>query len=325
MMFSVVIPVYNKETTVARAVRSVFAQVCHDYEIVAVNDGSLDCSLAVLRNLESESKNVGVDLRIIDKQNEGVSATRNRGAREARGDWVMFLDADDYYLPRFLTEMADLIARNPEAGMAGSNYYALHEGALRSYRRGFTAGYVNYFRYWKPLWILFHTSSFGIRRKTFLDIGGFREDLHFYEDAELMFRAAFTVKVVATPEPLAVYTDDAPVKLSRQGGVTIAEKLPHVRLLDKRIREGCASAEELRCARQWVSREIKVAYLLHESVENVMALYAATLSASPGIKKMASSRLLPLYVSYLRVRDYFVVWTCSRRNTSESVQPKMTV
>ena len=259
MMFSVVIPVYNKETTVARTVRSVFAQVCHDYEIVAVNDGSLDGSLAVLRNLESESKKVGVDLRIVDKKNEGVSATRNRGAREARGDWVMFLDADDYYLPRFLAEMANLISRNPEAGMAGSNFYVLCEGALRSYRRGFTAGYVNYFRYWTPLWILFHTSSFGMRRKTFLDIGGFKEDLRFYEDAELMFRAAFTVKVVATPEPLAVYTDDAPVKLSRQGGVTIAEKLPHLCLLDKRIREGCASAEELRCARLWVSREIKVA------------------------------------------------------------------
>jgi glycosyltransferase involved in cell wall biosynthesis len=325
MMFSVVIPVYNKETTVARAVRSVFAQVCRDYEIVAVNDGSLDGSLAVLRNLESESKNLGVDLRIVDKKNEGVSATRNRGVREARGDWVMFLDADDYYLPRFLAEMADLISRNPEAGMAGSNYYVLNEGVLRSYLLGFTAGYVNYFRYWMPLWILFNSSSFGMRRKTFLHIGGFREDLRFYEDAELMFRAAFTAKVVATPEPLAVYTDDAPVKLSRQGGVRITEKLPHVRLLDKRIEEGCASAEELRCARRWVSQEIKVAYLQHESVENVMALYIATLSTSPGIKKMASSRLLPLYVFYLRVRDYVVAWMFSRRDRSESVQTPKTV
>ena len=107
MRFSVVIPVYNKADTILETVRSVLAQSCEDREIVIVDDGSSDA-------LETMLEPVRGQIRLIRQQNAGVSAARNRGIQESRGEYVCFLDADDLWLPDHLTTLSSAIDARPE-------------------------------------------------------------------------------------------------------------------------------------------------------------------------------------------------------------------
>ncbi len=102
-MISVVIPVYNAEPYLRGCLDSVLRSVYQDFEVILVNDGSADGSLAVCREYASRDDRV----HLISQRNQGVSAARNRGLEACRGEWVVFVDADDPISPDFL----GLIAR----------------------------------------------------------------------------------------------------------------------------------------------------------------------------------------------------------------------
>ena len=92
MLFSVVIPLYNKADTIERTIRSVWEQTYTSYELIVVNDGSTDGSLDVVNQLSVEGPII-----IIDKPNGGVSSARNAGARVASGEYIALLDGDDVW------------------------------------------------------------------------------------------------------------------------------------------------------------------------------------------------------------------------------------
>lgn len=100
---SVVIPLYNKEREVERAVRSVLQQSLATLEIIVVDDGSTDSSAAVVEAIGSPR------VRLVRQPNAGVSAARNRGIAEAKGDYVALLDADDMWLTGYIAEICRLI------------------------------------------------------------------------------------------------------------------------------------------------------------------------------------------------------------------------
>ncbi|OYV16050.1 MAG: glycosyltransferase, partial [Methylococcaceae bacterium NSP1-1] len=93
--FSVIIAAYNSGATLSKAIDSVLAQSYAAYEIVIVDDGSTDNTSAVARHYEEK-------IRYFFQKNSGVSSARNKGVELARGDWVAFLDADDWYYPQRL-------------------------------------------------------------------------------------------------------------------------------------------------------------------------------------------------------------------------------
>lgn len=93
MKLSVIVPVYNAESYLTRCIDSLLKQNLEEYEIVAVNDGSKDKSLSILREYVKKYPNI---VRIIDQQNSGVSVARNNGMLAARGEYITFLDSDDY-------------------------------------------------------------------------------------------------------------------------------------------------------------------------------------------------------------------------------------
>ena len=94
-LLSVIMPCYCCEDTLARMVKSVQAQTVSDWELIAVDDGSSDGTLAALHSLAQDEPR----LRVIHQQNGGVSAARNRALGEARGPWITFADADDELPP----------------------------------------------------------------------------------------------------------------------------------------------------------------------------------------------------------------------------------
>ncbi|MBR4870845.1 MAG: glycosyltransferase family 2 protein, partial [Alistipes sp.] len=108
---SVVIPLYNKELEVERALRSVLSQSLMPGEIIVVDDGSTDGSRAIVERVIGENK--GVNIRLIVQENAGVSAARNRGIQEAKGDYVALLDADDFWLSGYIAEVCRIMAYYP--------------------------------------------------------------------------------------------------------------------------------------------------------------------------------------------------------------------
>ncbi|MFU0831939.1 MAG: Glycosyltransferase [Oscillospiraceae bacterium] len=115
---SVVIPVYNVEKYVGKCLLSLEEQTFRDFEIIAVNDGSTDSSLEILRHFEKKYDNITV----IDQKNKGMSQARNVGMAKARGTWLTFVDSDDYVAPTFLEELYQACINN-DADIACCYYY----------------------------------------------------------------------------------------------------------------------------------------------------------------------------------------------------------
>ena len=113
--FSVIIPAFNAAATLARAIDSVCAQSWPAHEIIVVDDGSTDASAEVARRF-------GTPVRLIEQANSGVSAARNAGVAAATGDWLAFLDADDWYAPDRLRLHAEWIAEDARLDFLTGDY-----------------------------------------------------------------------------------------------------------------------------------------------------------------------------------------------------------
>ena len=181
-MISVIIPLYNKEAGVATALRSVLAQTYQDFEIVVVDDGSTDGSVAVVESFDDPR------IRLIRQQNAGVSAARNRGIAEAKGEYVAFLDADDEWIPEFLKEICTLQTAFPNCKAQATNYIFNSNGKKsptilrRIPFKGERGVLTNYFEVAScshpPVW----TSAVCIERKLLQEIGGFPVGIKSGED-----------------------------------------------------------------------------------------------------------------------------------------------
>lgn len=115
---SIIIPVYNVEKFLRQCLTSLVEQTFQDREIIAVNDGSIDGSLAILREFEEKYDFITV----VDQENKGMSKARNRGLSLARGEYICFIDSDDYVAPNFLERLHQACTEN-DAQIACCYYY----------------------------------------------------------------------------------------------------------------------------------------------------------------------------------------------------------
>lgn len=123
VQFSVVIPLYNKEDFIQRTVGSVLAQTHPHFELIVVDDGSTDGSIQRLQSI-ADSR-----LRIVRQRNAGEGPARNSGMRESASPWIALLDADDYWFPDHLAELAVTIREFPSAGLIATSYLQGEEPA----------------------------------------------------------------------------------------------------------------------------------------------------------------------------------------------------
>lgn len=206
--FSVIVPLYNKALYVKKALESIYAQTYKDFECIVVDDGSTDGSLDVVRSSDTGD----CKLEIVSQANAGVAAARNKGVDASKGEYVCFLDADDWWEPTFLEEMDKLIHDYPEAGLYATNYIYYKPGkthvALKLER-----GYMNYPEAYlhgeMPVW----TGATCMPRKVFVEMGGFPVGIKLGEDFLLWAKTALYYKVAFCDKPLAYYNNDVPMHL----------------------------------------------------------------------------------------------------------------
>jgi glycosyltransferase involved in cell wall biosynthesis len=196
---SVVIPLYNKEREIAATLRSVLAQTLLPAEIIVVDDGSTDGSAAAVLAVESPL------IRLISQPNAGVSAARNRGAQEAAGRYVAFLDADDTWEPQFIETIARLINQYPDCGVYATGFRIVRHGRGRIAKSPKSEGVVvDFFRESMSRYIC-TSSSVAISKADFMAVGGFPEGMKMGEDLFLWIKLGYQYPVCFTPSPLANY------------------------------------------------------------------------------------------------------------------------
>lgn len=211
MRYSVIVPLYNKVEYVRRTLESLFAQTFTDFEIVVIDDGSTDGSAELAEQIANQHSHCC----IVRQDNAGVAAARNHGVELSQGEYVCFLDADDWWEPTFLEEMNRLVDACPDAGLFGTGYYIVKNGRRRVAPIGvgnqFEMGYFDYCQtYARSLCMPISSSSVAIPRQLFVATGGFREGLSLGEDFDLWIRIALKHRCALVNKPLANYFQDLP-------------------------------------------------------------------------------------------------------------------
>ena len=212
MKFSIIIPLYNKAPYVRKALETVCAQTYREYEIIVINDGSTDNSAIIAEDYLNGVE--GISYKILSQQNAGVSAARNNGVAQASGDYIAFLDADDWWEPTFLEKMAKFIEDCPEAGLYACNYVYYKPGKTRVAVNNIEIGYFNYPKaYYEGGAMPVTSISIVIPCKVLDEMGGFPLGIKLGEDFLLWAKIAMQYKVAFLNEPLAWYNNDVPVNL----------------------------------------------------------------------------------------------------------------
>lgn len=208
--FSIIVPLYNKAPYVHKALDSIVSQSYKDWECVIIDDGSTDNSAAICEDFIIH--HTPYTIHLLRQPNNGVAAARNDAVKASHGEYICFLDADDWLEPTFLEEMDSLISEYPEAGIYCTNYIYYKPGkthvALQLER-----GYMNYPEAYlhgeMPIW----TGATCMPRKVFDEMGGFPVGIKLGEDFLLWAKTALHYKVAFCEKPFAYYNNDVPAHL----------------------------------------------------------------------------------------------------------------
>jgi glycosyltransferase involved in cell wall biosynthesis len=263
--FSVVVPTYDRAETIGRAVTSVLRQAA-EFELIVVDDGSTDDTARILQRFDDER------IRYQHQTNRGVSAARNAGASAARGEWLVFLDADDELLPDALGHFSHAAARHLLV-VAGVTRVGPDHGARRTIlpdrqlvlRKRFT-----------PLL----AGTFAIRAELFKKVGGYDTALPYAENTELAWRLRSHLQqgdaIEVIDEPVAVVHVQTERKHSRSRYVAAKQ------ILARRSYE--MESEDRRARREFRGNYLCIAAVSAAELgrrREAVSLAAKALSAEP--------------------------------------------
>lgn len=207
-MFSIIIPLYNKELSVKNTIKSVLNQSFKEFEIIVVNDGSTDKSVEKAKEISDER------IKIIDQENQGVSAARNRGIKEAKFHWIIFLDADDLWLDNHLQEINRLISKYPTFQVFASSYRRSDNKVIKLWREDVEDYIVDDYFYGMLHQHIVCTGCIVIRSAIFDMIDAFNPALEIGEDIELWGRIGKLFPIVKSNTVTVVYNVDAKNRIS---------------------------------------------------------------------------------------------------------------
>ncbi|MCD6565651.1 MAG: glycosyltransferase family 2 protein [Bacteroidales bacterium] len=213
--FSIIIPLYNKEKEIDRAINSVLRQSYEKYEVIVINDGSTDDGPEKVKNIAKNNNKI----RMVSQPNAGVSAARNRGIKEAGADLIAFLDADDSWKSEFLETILRLKKKFPEAGAYATAYEEVFpsgkivvpkfkaipsppwEGIIPRYFRSALGP--------PPV----YTSAVVVPKIVLSEVGNFPVGINMAEDKDLWERIALRYPIAFSHQIVATYFQNASNRL----------------------------------------------------------------------------------------------------------------
>ncbi len=205
-LFSVIIPVYNRERFIARAIESVLAQTFRDFELIVVDDGSTDKSAAIAARYP---------LRLIQQPNKGVSAARNAGIKAAKGSIIALLDSDDEWKPKKLEAHYRFFREHPDYKIHQTDEIWIKDGKFLNKKKIHQKkeGFIFY----DSLHLcLISPSAVAIKRELFDEVGLFDESFEVCEDYELWLRITRRYPVGFSPQHLVIKYGGHADQLSRK-------------------------------------------------------------------------------------------------------------
>ncbi|KKD39484.1 glycosyltransferase family 2 protein [Limnoraphis robusta] len=196
---SIIIPVYNGATTIQATIDSVLAQTFSDFELIIVDDGSTDDTLKIISQYGDPR------IQVVSSSHAGAAATRNRGLKQASGEYIAFLDADDLWTPDKLEAQLNALQTHLEAAVAYSWTDFIDEAG--SWRQAGRHRTVNGEAYAAMLLYNFIESGSNplIRRDALNTVGGFDESLTGGQDWDLYLRLAARYLFVNVPKVQILY------------------------------------------------------------------------------------------------------------------------
>ncbi|MDY0387773.1 MAG: glycosyltransferase family A protein [Methanolobus sp.] len=253
-LISVVIPLYNKEPYIKRAIDSVLSQKIEDFELIIVDDGSTDKSAEVVQSINDER------IKLMQQENAGVSAARNRGIKEAKADLIAFLDADDEWLPDFLEISLELWQKYPNAGAYFTGYiqyinagietntdiYGIPEktqfGILHSYFESATKGLY-------PI----TSSNVLIPKKVFDKIGNFVVGKWWGEDSDMWGRIALKYSIAYNIKKCSIYHTEIQNRACTK--VKVVEEHPFIKTANVAILNNEVPSEILSDLKEYIAKK----------------------------------------------------------------------
>jgi glycosyltransferase involved in cell wall biosynthesis len=272
--FSVVIPTFNRVDLLKQALKSVFAQQFTSYEVIVVDDGSTDSTLAFLHSLQPK-------LTFFVQPNCGPSAARNLGASRARGSYLAFLDSDDVWFPWTLERYERVLRETGDPVLLVGKPHIFGAGMLNDELENCEPEWTRFRDYLASgdQWRWFSVSSFVLARRSFLEIGGFSSSFFVGEDADLILRLGVEPGFVQIAAPATFGYREHPnnMWIQPQARIEAASKL-----IDAEIAGLYPGGEERRRER-WriLARHVRPAALTAAKVGligSALALYARTFS-----------------------------------------------
>lgn len=196
MKVSVIVPVYNVEKYLRKCLDSLVKQTIKDYEVILVNDGSKDSSQDIIDEYVSKYS----QLKTYKKENGGMSSARNLGLKYANGEYIAFVDSDDFVEETFLEKMYEK-AKSTNSDVVICDYYALNESEKR-----YVKCHMNYSSDEKIEYLLSPPMVWSkLIKKSVMDKVRFTEGI-FYEDLDICMRLnSFVNKISFVDEPLYNY------------------------------------------------------------------------------------------------------------------------
>lgn len=199
---SVLMPVYNASAYVREAVASICAQTFGDFEVILIDDGSTDGSLAVLREFAARDSRI----RLVSRPNVGLTRTLNEGLKLARGHFIARMDADDISVPHRFEKQLEYLRAHPECVCVGSRVRLIDPcgSPLRESDHKLTQEQIDHDLLAGIGWAIVHPAAL-MRRDAVTAVGGYREQYDSVEDLDLFLRLSEMGEVANLPDVLLEY------------------------------------------------------------------------------------------------------------------------
>lgn len=191
-LVSIIMPVYNRQSYIQKAITSVFSQTYNNWELLIVDDGSEDYSPSIAENFVLLSEKV----KLILQEHKNLPSAKNNGIRNSSGDFITFLDSDDEYKPDHIELRVKYLLNNPAVDL-------IH-GGIQIIGDEFVPDKDNPDKLIHLSKCVIGATFFG-RRKVFISSGGFKQDISYSEDSEFFERIKVSFKVLKVEFPTYVY------------------------------------------------------------------------------------------------------------------------